>query len=273
MLKQKDITKEQVISAYKLFLEREPENENVIKAKLKCKNLKHLINEFIQSEEFLKKNKIIFDKKGSTLIDLAAAKTLLNYKIEILRNHEQEPNLESITSQICTASQFYSPLYKKWCELFREEPKMHRKQWEFVYILQALESTGMLTPKMRGLGFGCGKEPLPCVMASKGINVIASDMDETSAIKEGWTATNEHSARLEDMFWSGVCSEIDFYNQVTYRTVNMNEIPIDLTGFDFVWSSCALEHLGSIEKKSSSYKTLLNVCGQVVLQSTRQNII
>jgi hypothetical protein len=28
----------------------------------------------------------------------------------------------------------------------------------------------------------------------------------------------------------------------------MNNIPPELTGFDFCWSSCAFEHLGSIEK-------------------------
>ena len=31
-----------------------------------------------------------------------------------------------------------------------------------------------------------------------------------------------------------------------YREVDMRAIPTDLRGFDFAWSSCALEHLGSL---------------------------
>ena len=31
-----------------------------------------------------------------------------------------------------------------------------------------------------------------------------------------------------------------------YRDVDMNAIPADLRGFDFTWSSCALEHLGTL---------------------------
>lgn len=244
---QKDVTRDQVISAYRLFLEREPENDEVIEAKLKCDGLKNLIFEFIHSDEFLEKNQCIFDEKKTTHMDIDIAKVLLNIKTDIQSNSEREPVLEHITSQICTASQFQSPLYDKWCKSFHEEPRMHRKQWEFVYILQALEATGKLKPGMKGLGFGCGKEPLPCVMASKGIEVFASDLDEASAIKEGWSPTNQHSAKIEDLYWSNVCTRNEFNNHVRYRTVNMNKIPDDLINFDFVWSSCAFEHLGSIE--------------------------
>ena len=31
-----------------------------------------------------------------------------------------------------------------------------------------------------------------------------------------------------------------------FRAVDMNDIPPDLRGFDFTWSSCALEHLGTL---------------------------
>ncbi len=33
---------------------------------------------------------------------------------------------------------------------------------------------------------------------------------------------------------------------MTYRPVDMNSVPADLAGFDFAWSSCALEHLGTL---------------------------
>ena len=39
----------------------------------------------------------------------------------------------------------------------------------------------------------------------------------------------------------------EFAQRVTFRPVDMNALPADLTGFDFAWSSCALERLGTLE--------------------------
>jgi SAM-dependent methyltransferase len=167
---------------------------------------------------------------------------------QICRNGHLEPTLERIGSQLCTASQFYSPLYKKWCDKFNEPPRMHRKQWEYVYILQALESAGALDHGRRGLGFGCGREPLSAVMVSRGCDVLATDLDVDRAAAQGWRASNEHAAKLEELFWPGACDIKEFMKRAAYQSVDMNAIPETLVDWDFVWSSCALEHLGSIEK-------------------------
>jgi hypothetical protein len=45
-----------------------------------------------------------------------------------------------------------------------------------------------------------------------------------------------------------LCSPDDFARLVTLGTVDMNRIPVDLSGFDFTWSACAFEHLGSIAR-------------------------
>ena len=39
-----------------------------------------------------------------------------------------------------------------------------------------------------------------------------------------------------------------FAARVRFRPVDMNAIPADLRGFDFTWSSCALEHLGTLRR-------------------------
>jgi SAM-dependent methyltransferase len=39
-----------------------------------------------------------------------------------------------------------------------------------------------------------------------------------------------------------------FRSNVEFRTCDMNNIPDDLTGYDFCWSSCSLEHLGDLQK-------------------------
>ena len=39
-----------------------------------------------------------------------------------------------------------------------------------------------------------------------------------------------------------------FDQRVEFRHVDMNDVPDDLRDYDFCWSMCAFEHLGSIEK-------------------------
>ncbi|WP_243638646.1 class I SAM-dependent methyltransferase [Lucifera butyrica] len=126
---------------------------------------------------------------------------------------------------------------------------MHRKIWEWCFICQALYERGMLENGRKGLGFAVGREPLAALFASLGCTVVATDLDLESAQKPGanWVATGEHAAGMEALNELGLCDEESFRRNVSFRAVNMNCIPGDLEGFDFCWSSCAFEHLGSIE--------------------------
>ncbi|MFI4923844.1 MAG: hypothetical protein ACHQJ7_01755, partial [Vicinamibacteria bacterium] len=45
-----------------------------------------------------------------------------------------EPTLADPVVQLCTEAQFREPDYARWCEAIGEAPRLHRKQWEFVYI-------------------------------------------------------------------------------------------------------------------------------------------
>lgn len=158
-----------------------------------------------------------------------------------------EPTLAVPGSQLCTGSQFREPAYARWCRALREFPTLHRKQWEFVYALQVLETANLLQPGRRGLGFGCGREPLAAAMAARGCEIVATDLDATTAAEHGWIKTDQHAAQLEDLNDRGICPAELFARRVRFQPANMNAIPEEFGGFDFVWSSCAFEHLGSIE--------------------------
>lgn len=149
-------------------------------------------------------------------------------------------------SQMCTASQFDEPAYARWLERLRQPRHRHRKQWEFVYILQALERYGMLQPGARGLGFGVGREPLPAVMAAMGVSVVATDLSADDAGAAVWHETGQHGAALDSLRHPEICDDATFAERVSFRPADMNAIPEDLVNFDFAWSSCAYEHLGSI---------------------------
>lgn len=125
--------------------------------------------------------------------------------------------------------------------------RLHRKLWEWCYITQALFERGMLRKGRRGLGFAVGREPLSALFANYGCSIVASDLFEEQARDAGWVDTNQHAASIEMLNDRGLCDPATFRDHVTFRHVDMNQIPADLQGFDFVWSSCSLEHLGSIE--------------------------
>ncbi|WP_420140513.1 SAM-dependent methyltransferase [Sphingomonas sp.] len=149
-------------------------------------------------------------------------------------------------SQMCTAAQFDEPAYAAWRERMRFPLHNHRKQWEFVYILQALERHGALRPGSRGLGFGVGAESLPAFFASLGCEIVATDLPETDQEAASWRGTGQHADTLAGLSRPDLCTEDDFFRRVSFRAVDMTHIPPDLTGFDFCWSACAYEHLGSI---------------------------
>ncbi|MBY0432044.1 MAG: class I SAM-dependent methyltransferase, partial [Rhodospirillales bacterium] len=156
------------------------------------------------------------------------------------------PSLAQITSQLCTHDQFFEDIYLHWCAVLRQPPMIHRKQWEFVYILEALRRHGVLVEGARGLGFGTGREPLPSVFAAHAVDVLATDAPSATIEGAGWDATRQHSTTLQDLHQETIVDKERFNRHVSFRAVDMNDLPDDLSGFDFCWSSCAFEHLGSI---------------------------
>lgn len=151
------------------------------------------------------------------------------------------PTLDNLMSQLCTAEQFSEPHYGRLCSAIAQSPTFHRKQWEYVYILRALEQFGLLAPGVSGLGFGCGREPLVALMARDGVSVLATDIAPQVAGDSNWG-----SRSAMDLFYGGICTEEKYQRQVEFRDVDMNAMPPDLGRHDFLWSCCALEHLGSL---------------------------
>jgi hypothetical protein len=178
-------------------------------------------------------------------------------------------------STLCREAHYRLPLFRWWCEQLREPPRYHRKLWEYVYICQALHERGMLEPGRRGLGFGVGKEPLVALFASRGAEVLATDMDPEEARDAGWLGTAQHAgAQIDGLNNRGICEPARFRAAVRYRTVDMNAIPDDLVGFDFCWSSCAYEHLGSLEHGLAFVRRALATLksGGVAVHTTEFNL-
>ena len=157
------------------------------------------------------------------------------------------PDIE-LPSLVCSSQDWCTPWLPYWAARCGMKPAMHRKLWEFAYIAQALRGSGMLRPGARGLGFGCGKEPLASLFVAEGCEVLATDLDAADATAKGWSGGEQHAASLQNVWMPSLCSRAEADARLAFRAVDMNAVPADLDGaFDFCWSSCALEHLGSIE--------------------------
>lgn len=149
---------------------------------------------------------------------------------------------------VCRQSSFEEPYFSFWAARLGEALRYHRKLWEFVFICQALWERGAVKPGARGLGFGVGLEPLPAFFASEGCEVVATDLSPDAAVAEGWAQSSQHARDKAALRRPLVCLDEVFERNVSLRQCDMNAIPSDLVDFDFCWSACALEHLGSIEK-------------------------
>ncbi|WP_440225588.1 FkbM family methyltransferase [Dokdonella sp. MW10] len=180
-----------------------------------------------------------------------------------------------LSSQACTSGQLKSPSFQRWMGEIHHAPMiMHRKLWEWAYIAQALEERGMLQPGKRGLGFAVGREPLVALFASKGCDIVASDLDPIAAHEAGWTSSNEHAHDVSVLNTKGLCPPDAFAERVSFRVVDMTEIADDLEGFDFLWSSCAIEHVGSLDATADVVSRMMHCLkpGGVAVHTTEYNI-
>jgi hypothetical protein len=154
---------------------------------------------------------------------------------------------DRLTSCLCQASHLSCPAFRYWIEQIREAPRLHRKLWEFAYVMQALYERGKLAAGRRGLAFAVGMEPLPSLFASLGCEIVATDLPRDDRRSATWEKVGGHSSAVAPLNQWGLCGAEQFERLVSFRPVDMNAIPADLTGFDFVWSTCSFEHCGSIE--------------------------
>jgi SAM-dependent methyltransferase len=180
-----------------------------------------------------------------------------------------------LTSSLCQQVHFCLDQYRFWIEQIRDKPRFLRKQWEFFFIAQALFERGMLQVGRRGIGFGIGSEPLPALFASFGVEVLATDQSYENAERSGWVKSDQHSTDVSGLNIRGICTAARFSKLVEFAEVDMNALPANLGGrFDFCWSACALEHLGSLKHGTEFIKRSLDVLkpGGVAIHTTEFNL-
>lgn len=182
------------------------------------------------------------------------------------------PDLE-LGWRASTQSDIESDWCAYWCNELKIRPIYHRKVWELAYVLHNMSINGVLRAGARGLGFGCGEEALPSYLAAHGVDIVATDLPPDHASAVDWRNTKQHTDNLEKIWHSHLVSREAFEKHVSLEYVDMNDIPRTLRDFDFCWSICAFEHLGSIEKGLTFIEKSMDVLrpGGVSIHTTEYN--
>jgi hypothetical protein len=160
-----------------------------------------------------------------------------------------------VSSKVCCFEDFNQDWYIRWAEAIRleaeirntstEKRDIHRKLWEWCAIAEVLQQRGMLQAGRKGVGFAVGTEPLASTFAAAGVSVLGTDLGSDEA---GWTTTNQHAASLEALYYPPVVDRETFTANVRFQPADMRNVSsMAERNFDFIWSSCAFEHLGSLD--------------------------
>lgn len=179
----------------------------------------------------------------------------------------------------CRFEHFQTSWYEKWCGVLgfdpavkKEVPVSYRKIWEWCAILEALQNRDMLRAGRRGLGFAVGSEALPSIFANMGVEVMATDLAAESS-DEQWKLSGQHAANLDALFSSKHVNEEDFRRLVSFQPADMTDLSAMDGGYDFLWSSCAMEHLGTLDRGTEFVKNAMRLLkpGGVAVHTTEFN--
>ena len=173
----------------------------------------------------------------------------------LLRRHRPDLHLRGprrddsrgLISQLCRYDTLDSATFRHWAEALGEPWRPHRKLWELAFICQALEERDMLRAGRRGLGFAVGAEKLPALFAARGCEITATDLPADDDRRNPWAESGQWVGECDALNAAGLCEPADFRRRVSFRPVDMNHVPADLTGYDFTWSTCSFEHCGSLQ--------------------------
>ncbi|WP_230943991.1 hypothetical protein [Burkholderia vietnamiensis] len=235
------LTREDVVWCYKTFLNRDPESVEVVDGWLeRCQDFRQLAHAFEESTEH---QKLLIKPAAAAPVE-ANPQGWIPY---VPRPPFNGAHGEFLPFSMCVADDFMHPRFMEICDAIKHRFQFHRKLWEWVFVTHHLLESGAVKSGARGLVFGVGAERLPAYFASLGASIVATDAPQEIGEANGWSATGQHSAELENLLYRDLIDEDGFRRLVSYEHCDMNHIPDHLTGFDFNWSSCCFEHLGDLD--------------------------
>lgn len=144
--------------------------------------------------------------------------------------------------KLCDAADWFDPRFDRIIRTeLSEEPRLHRKQWEFAQIFRVLDAQGFLNGRSRGLSMGGGDERLLYAVARRAGHLTVTDLYDPASDWDG-ARTNDPDRSLK----SAAPFPVD-PARLTARRMDMRALEFEDESFDFCYSSCAIEHIGEEE--------------------------
>lgn len=179
-----------------------------------------------------------------------------------------------LVSRLVTYKEFYTPSSENWSRLMKDPHRPHRKAAEFFMIAQALDAAGVLKLGKKGIGFAVGEEPLPALFASFGCEILASDLAPEDPKAWSWKQSAQNCRDVSYLNSRKICDDDQFKKLVSYRAIDMGNLPDDLGKWDFCWSSCSFEHIGTISSGMKFFAESLKLLkpGGIAVHTTELNL-
>lgn len=144
--------------------------------------------------------------------------------------------------KLCDSADWFDPEFDRIIRIeLDEQPRLHRKQWEFAQIFRTLQTLGFLRADARGLSMGGGVERLLYALARRVGHLTVTDLYESKSVWEG--------ARTDDpdQFVKAAAPFPIDPSRVSARHMDMRALEFVDRAFDFCYSSCAMEHIGTYD--------------------------
>jgi hypothetical protein len=183
-----------------------------------------------------------------------------------------------LKSIVCRQEHFNSNWFALWAERMGLPAPItqhkHRKFWEWAAISQALWERGALNRGKRGLGFAVGTERIISMFAALGADIEATDLFGGEKA-DFWKSGDQYAVSREALFRPEQIDRSEFDARVKFYNADMNDLSqFERGAYDFIWSSCALEHLGSLEKAEAFLKGAMELLkpGGISVHTTEFNV-
>jgi Flp pilus assembly protein TadD/SAM-dependent methyltransferase len=206
---------------------------------------------------------------------LAAYVAELTYKSNIPAKAVDGPTRIGAGGRVCKQSDFSSSWFFYWADRLKFSPQLHRKLWEDAYVVQCLWERGCLEAGKTGLGFAVGTEALPSLFVGCGARITATDLSADDERSRGWSLTHQHASNIEVLWKPHLVDRDEFLKNCSFEFVDMTSIPSKFDGlFDFCWSVCAFEHLGTLQKGLEFVREATRALkpGGVAVHTTEYNV-
>ncbi len=162
------------------------------------------------------------------------------------------PDLETPSSQLCTASQFRDDAFAEITRAMGFAPARKRWLWEQAWIVSVVATEGLVAPDRRGFGFFNRRDRLASLFASRGVEVTATAQPTEFA--------GRLSALVSQLHYPELIAAEDYERLVTVRHMEWQQMPEEYTaGYDFCWSVNAPGKVGSIAAAMDFFEASLRV--------------